>query len=81
MWILQRIQCTTLPNMIKKWRESVNNSGAFGGLMTELSKTSDFLHHRLLIANLDAYDFDIKLVKIIQQYFSNRKQRIKIGNA
>ena len=49
--------------------------------MTDLSKAFDCLHHELLIAKLDAYGFDIKSVKLIQQYLSNRKQRVKVGNA
>ena len=60
--------------MIEKWKESVNNGGTFGALMTDLSKAFDCLHHELLIAKLDAYGFDIKSVKIIQQYISNRKK-------
>ena len=39
------------------------------------------LHHELIIAKLDVYGFDIKSVKLIQQYLSNRKQRVKVGNA
>ena len=46
--------------MIEKWKESVDNGGAFGALMTNLSKTFDCLHHELLIANLYAYGFDKK---------------------
>ena len=61
--------------------KSADNGGAFGALMTDLSKAFDCLHHELLIAKLDAYGFDIKSVKLIQQYLSNRKQRIKVGNA
>ena len=49
--------------------------------MTDLSKAFDCLHHELLIAKLIAYGFDIKSAKLIQQYLSNRKQRIKVGNA
>ena len=66
--------------MIEKWKESVDSGGAFGALMTDLSKAFDCLHHELLIAKLDAYGFDIKSVKLIQQYLSNRKQRVKVGN-
>ena len=46
--------------MIEKWKESVDNGGAFGALMTNLSKNFDCLHHELLIANLYAYGFDKK---------------------
>ena len=67
--------------MIKKRKESVDNGRVLGALMTDLSKASDCLHYELLIAKLDAYGFDIKLVKLIQQCLSNRKQRVKLGNA
>ena len=70
-----------LVRMIEKWKESVNSGGAFGAFMKDLSKAFDCLHHKLLIAKLDAYGFDIKSVKLIQQYLSNRKQRVKVGNA
>ena len=70
-----------LVNMIEKWKESVDSGGAFGALMTDLSKAFDCLNHELLIAKLDAYGFDIKSKKLIQQYLSNRKQRVKVGNA
>ena len=57
-----------LVNMIEKCKESVDSGGAFGAL--------------LAICHLsDAYGFDIKSVKLIQQYLSNRKQRVKVRNA
>ena len=40
----------------------------------------EFLHYGLFIAKLDTYDFDIKSVKLVQQYLPNRKQRVKVGN-
>ena len=49
--------------------------------MTDLSKAFDCLHHELLIAKLGSYRFDIKLVKLIQQFLSNRKERVKVDNA
>ena len=69
-----------LVSMIEKCKESVDSGWAFGALMTDLSKAFDCLHHELLIAKLDAYGFDIKSVKLIQQYLSNRKQKVKVGN-
>ena len=70
-----------LVSMIEKWKESVDSGGAFGALMTDLSKAFDCLHHELLIAKPGTYGFDIKSVKLSQSYLSNRKQRIKVGNA
>ena len=67
--------------MIENWKENVENSGAFGALMTGLSKAFDCLHHGLFLAKLHAYGFDIKSLKLVQQYLSNGKQRVKVGNA
>ena len=68
-----------LVSMIEKCKESVDNGGALDALMTDLSKAFDCLHHELLVAKLDAYRFDIKSVKLIQQYLSKRKQRVNVG--
>ena len=68
-------------SMIERWKESVYNGGAFGTLTTDLSKASGCFHHGLFIAKLDAYGFDTKSVKLTQQFLSNRKQRVKVGNA
>ena len=54
-----------LVSMIEKWEKRVDSGGAFGPLMTDLSKAFDSLHHELLIAKLDAYGFGIKSVKLI----------------
>ena len=49
--------------------------------MAALSKALYRLHHELLIAKLDAYGFNIKSKKLIQQCISNKKNSIRIGNA
>ena len=62
-YILSKYQCGfrkgfnaqhCLVSIIEKWKESVDNGGAFGALMTDLSKAFDRLHHGLLIAKLIA---------------------------
>ena len=62
--ILSKYQCglskgfnaqDCLISMISKWKESVDNNGAFGALMTDLSKAFECLHHGLLVEKLKAY--------------------------
>ena len=60
--------------------KSVGSGGAFGALMTDLSKAYDYLSHDLLIAKLDAYGFVKKSLKLVYSYLSNRKQRVKIND-
>ena len=66
--------------LIEKWKKSVDNGGAFGALLTDLSKAFDCLPHELLIAKLDAYGFDKSSLKLMHSYLSNRKQRVKIND-
>ena len=44
-----------LLTMIEKCRKSLKEGGAFGALLTDLSKALDCLLHELLIAKLHAY--------------------------
>ena len=67
--------------LIEKWKQSVNNGGAFGALMIDLSKAFDCLPHELLIAKLDAFGSDKKSIKLVHNYLSNRKQRVKINGS
>ena len=66
--------------MTKKWKKSVNNGGAFGVLLTDLSNAFDYLHDELLIAKLHAYGFDKSSFKLMHSYLSNRKQIVKTND-
>ena len=50
-------------------------------MLTDLSKAFDYLDHELLIAKLDAYGFSLTALRLINDYFSNRRQRTRIGNS
>ena len=45
----------------------------------DLSKTFDTINHELLLAKLNAYDFDKNLLEIIRNYLSNRWQGTTIN--
>ena len=52
-------------------------SKIFSALLTDLS--FDCLNHELLNAKLNAYRFTLPALKLIQKYFSNRKQRVQVN--
>ena len=58
----------------------MDNEGITGILLSDLLKAFDCLDHDLLIAKLYAYGFDIKAVKLIKSYLSNRYQRVTINS-
>ena len=65
--------------MIEKWKQSVDNGGYAGGILTDLSKAFDTINHELLIAKMHAYGFDKPALSLISDYLSNRWQRTKIN--
>ena len=74
MNILSKFQCGfrkgfsaqhCLIYMIEKWKKYLDNKGAAGALLTELSKAFDCLNHGLLIAKLDAYGLDYPSLNLI----------------
>ena len=64
--------------IIEEWRQSLDKGGHYGALSLPLSKASECLSHDLLIAKLQAYGFDIPALKLLHNYLTNRKHRVKI---
>ena len=56
------------------------NGVVFGAILTDLSKAFDCIPHDLIIAKLEAYGFHIDALKLIHDYLSNRKQRVKVND-
>ena len=63
----------------EKWKIAVDNGGVFATLLTDLSIACDCIPHDLIIAKLAAYGFDTNALRLIHNYLSNRKQRVKIN--
>ena len=64
--------------MIEKWRTSLDKGGAFGALLTDLSKAFDFSPHELLIPKLHAYGVDISSLKLSHSHLTKRKQIVNL---
>ena len=67
--------------MIEKWKKSIDKGGQSGVLLTDLSKAFDCISHDLLIAKLEAYGVCHNSLKLIDNYFRNRFQRVKINSS
>ena len=66
--------------MLEKWKLAVDNNEDFGALLSDLSKAFDCLSQDLLIAKLHFYALSLTSLRLLSDYLSNRRQRIKVGN-
>ena len=53
----------------------------FGALLTNLSKAFECLNHERLTVKLNAYGFTLPALKLIHNYLSNRKQRVRVNDS
>ena len=67
--------------MIERWKKALDNGKIAAGLLMDLSKAFDTINHKLLIAKLRAYGFDIPSLEILYDYLSDRWQRTKINSS
>ena len=66
--------------LLQAWQKELDNSGLVGTILMDLSKAYDCLPHDLLIAKLEAYGINRNSLKLILNYLSSRKQRVKVGS-
>ena len=66
--------------ILDKWKFAVDNSEAFGALLTDLTKAVNCLSHDILIAKLHPYGLSLTSLRLLSDCISNRKQQIKVEN-
>ena len=67
--------------MIDKWKKAVDNNIVFGAILTDLSKTFDCICHDLLVPKLHPCGLSLPVLKMIEDYLLNRKQRKKVRSS
>ena len=71
-----------LINLLQKWYKCLYASnGIVGTLLMDLAKAYDCVNHDLIIAKLEAYGVGENSLRLIQNYFSQRQQRLKVGSS
>ena len=73
-------QCVAI-KAIEDWKLSLDMGQYTAAISTDLSKAFDVLPHGLLLAKLSAYGFDIDSLKLLNNYLSDRKQRVKVNDS
>jgi hypothetical protein len=70
---------TALLKVIEDWKKAVNNLYVAAVLM-DLSKGFDCLPHDFLLLKLKVYSLSENALNLTDDYLSNRKQCVKVGN-
>ncbi len=71
---------TVLLRCVENWKQALDKNECVGCIMMDLSKAFDSLPHGLLIAKLYAYGLSENACKLVKDYLSNRRQRVKVSN-
>ena len=72
-------QCSL--TLFKKCKSIVDNGHIFSALLNNISKASDCPKHEILIARLNTDGFSLPALRLIQNYLSNRKQRVRVNDS
>ena len=67
---------TTLLRLLEDWKVALDKNVA--AILMDLSKAFDCLPHDILLCKLSAYGLSPNSVKLLQNYFTGRKQQIKL---
>ena len=64
----------------EEWRKALDRGEYVAAILMDLSKAFDCLSPNLITEKLIAYGLSSNAVELVNNYLSNRKQCVKIGN-
>ena len=68
-----------LLSLTEEWRKKLDDRKIIGLVSMDLSKAFDSLPHDLIVKKFKEYGADERTTNIIEDYFSDRQQRVKIA--
>ena len=69
-----------LLNFLQNCKNIIDKKGLAGAVFIDLSKAFDSMTYGRLLAKLHAYGLSIEALELIQNFLSNRKQRVKVNS-
>ena len=66
--------------MVENCKKALNQGNEYDALLTDLSKAFECFQHDLIVAKLHAYGFSIESLKLINNYLTENKQRVKMND-
>ena len=65
--------------MLEKWKKVTDKGECVSAIFMDFSRAFDTLNHDIMITKLKIYNFSREVLKFMQSYLKNRKQRVKIN--
>ena len=71
---------TTTVRLVEDWKLSLDQGESVCVLSTDMSKAFDSMNHNLLLAKLKAYGLTKSAIELLNSFFTERKNRVKLQN-
>ena len=71
---------STLVRLVEDWKRSLDDNHTVGASSTDMSKAFDCLSPDLLLSKLQAYVLCSNSLAMLKSYFTNRKNRVRLGD-